>query len=100
MRSLWFKKRYVEAILSGEKTTTIRAKQPNVGVGDMVALSVGPRRPFVVVRVLDVERIKLYELSKERRASVRAIYGNIRTAWRVTFKLTDPPEHGQMEFCA
>ncbi|MCH7720392.1 MAG: ASCH domain-containing protein [Planctomycetes bacterium] len=100
MRSIWFKKCYVEAILSGEKTTTIRAKCPNVGVGDLVRFQVGAKPPFAVVRVLDIEQIKLSDLSKERRDSVRAIYGDIRTAWRVTFKLTDPPEDRQMEFCA
>ena len=35
MRSLWFKARYVEPILAGEKRDTIRAKRPRFEPGDV-----------------------------------------------------------------
>ena len=64
VRSLWFKQGYVKAIQTGGKTTTIRAKCPNVGVGDLVKFQVGARPRFAVVRVLDIQQTEVSGLSK------------------------------------
>lgn len=75
MKTLWFKAEFVAAILSGNKTDTMRVPSSRLpSVGDRVALSVGPRPPFAVATITGVSRIALSRLSAVRRAQVLACY--------------------------
>jgi len=89
MRSIWFKQCYVADILSGAKRDTIRApKRAPPEVGSIVALSVGPVRPFATARVIDVSPIKASALEPARRAELRALYGKAKVPLiRIQFEL-------------
>lgn len=97
MVTLWFKQLYVEPILSGEKTDTIR-KSPlrsPLHVGEAVKFSVGPRPPFAVVEITYVEPIDLDAVSQsepDRAAFLRAEYGSTPLV-RIAFRLREilPP---------
>jgi len=75
MRHLWFKARFVEAILAGEKRDTIRARSSRLPTeGSIVALSVGPRRPFAFARIIAIESAA--EVMPDRMASATACLGD------------------------
>ena len=94
---LWFKKKYVEPILSGEKTSTIRPKKPRVAVGDIVTFHVGPKPAFASAEILSVKEVLFSSLPEVRQQGVRAIYGSEpslfgeckdpETVWRVQFQV-------------
>ncbi len=86
MRSLSFKIMYVDAIIDGSKTSTIRKSTP-LRAGDVVALTVGPRPAFATARVTSVESITLDDLEVEQLESVRALYPSSSVLVRVSFVL-------------
>jgi hypothetical protein len=89
MRYLWFKSCYVEPILRGEKTDTIRAASVrSYQVGQLVALSVGPQRPFARAIVTAFDLITPQQLG-ERFAEVRRLYGEAASYRRIGFRVTD-----------
>ena len=90
MKNLWFKKRYVEAILSGEKTTTIRAKKPTFDKGGLVNFQVGPKSAFATVNILAVSEVPIDSLDPVTQENLRSIYGSLQSrsiVWRIRFQL-------------
>ena len=87
MRMLYFKACYVESILSGEKTDTIRRPQRLPRAGELMRACVGPSRPFAELWIETVEPIALADLEPERRAEVTALYGEAGPLHRVRFRL-------------
>ena len=92
MRTLWFKGRYEADILSGAKIDTIRPRSNRLpALGERVACSVGPRKPFAEVMVTAIE--PLDDVSPERRAQLVAIYGEVPpNSVRLTFQLLAPDD--------
>lgn len=78
--------------LSGTKVDTIRKRHAGLPrLGEVVGLSVGPRRAFATAIVVAVEPVS--ELPAERRDELAAIYGDdardmVRVSFRVTGDLT------------
>jgi hypothetical protein len=92
MRSLWFKRRYVGPILSGQKRDTLRAKPPaRLDTGEIVAASVGPIRPFALLRIEAIQPVTLADLDAETRAAFRAIYpaAEAETVWHIRFRVIE-----------
>ncbi len=97
MASLWFKKRYVEPILSGQKTSTIRMKKPKVGVGDTVTFHVGPKPSFATVQIQSVEEVAFDDLPPARKDGLRSVYDRHgllfddgpATVWCIQFELVN-----------
>ncbi len=87
MRQLWFKQRYVDPILTGEKTSTIRAKQPRFTEGDAVTFHVGPRPAFAIVRIVSIGQRRFASLDPTTQEGVGSIYGDCTTVWRIAFQL-------------
>ena len=88
MKTLWFKSRFVEAILSGAKTDTVRSLQSrSPGVGERVALSVGPRPAFAQAMITGVEEVRAADLGPQRRAEVTRLCGAARRFRRISFRL-------------
>jgi hypothetical protein len=76
MKSLWFKQCYVEDILAGRKTDTIRKSSSHVPKpGQIVAFSIGARKPFATAEILSVESVA--QISEHRLDDLREIYGTI-----------------------
>ncbi len=98
-RHLWFKKCYVEPILSGEKTATIRLKKPKVDVGDTVTFHVGPRPSFATARILSVQQVTLDSLPRTTQHGLRSLYGGLQMqlfddarsplVWRIEFRVAN-----------
>lgn len=87
--NIWFKQQYVQPILDGTKTDTLRAKLlKNVQEGDILTASVGPRPAFALLQIIHIDTVKLYDLSHERRRSLRALYPDADTFYRYTFEAT------------
>lgn len=75
MKTLWFKRQFIEPILAGEKRDTIRVlRRRRFHVGELVALSNGPRAPFATARVAAVEPVQV-GVEPERLAAVMAWCG-------------------------
>lgn len=91
MYSLWFKRRYIESILAGEKRDTIRARRPRFEAGDVVVASVGPVHPFALIRVLGVAEITPSDLDAETLAALHVLYPNAERLWRIHFRLEESP---------
>ena len=82
---LFFKEIYREAILSGEKTDTIRLPKRLPRVGSIVQACVGPSRIFARLRITAAEPIAT--LSPERAAQVEACYAALDPSMiRLTFE--------------
>ena len=79
MKTLWFKSEFVAPILSGDKCDTIRKPSNRLpGVGDEVAFSVGPRRPFARAIITTVELIDpASDVASSRAAQVARCYGSL-----------------------
>lgn len=85
---LWFKQRYVESILSGEKTDTIRRRSSRLPVaGQIVSFSVGPRPAFARARVIAVEDVDLSNLSPGRAGQVTELFDPRESFSRIRFEL-------------
>jgi hypothetical protein len=89
--SLWFQQQYVDPILNGTKTCTIRTHTRNVpAVGTECEFSVGPRTPFAraviqsVVPVTaqqltdDVARADGFANAAAMRDELRRLYPSVR----------------------
>jgi hypothetical protein len=70
---LYFKEIYRQAILSGQKTDTIRSGKRFPRVGSVVHACVGPSRIFARLEILAVTPIGA--LDAERRRQVEECYG-------------------------
>lgn len=89
MRPIWFKKRYVEAILSGEKTDTIRAKRPWCKPGDIGKAQVAYQPAFAEIEIIDVTEVDASSVDPERLGRVEDIYGRGQdTYWLIKFSVT------------
>lgn len=74
MKSLWFKAEFVDPILKGSKTDTIRKVSTRLPAkGDRIALSVGPRAPFAHALIVSVRPVA--RVSAQRIAALASIYG-------------------------
>lgn len=89
--SLWFQQQYVDPILNGTKTCTIRKHTRNVpAVGTECDFSVGPRTPFAraVIQAVqpltlaqitdDIARADGFDNSAALRESIRRLYPSVR----------------------
>ena len=82
MSRLTFKQVYIEPILRGEKTSTIRARcrvQPGQRVQ---AICQYHRPPFAELEIEAVEELPAAEVPAE----ARAIYPGLETLWRIRFR--------------
>lgn len=76
MKTLWFKQIYVTSILDGSKHITVRPPSTRLpDVGEVVAASVGPRRPFAHLLIEGKRVARVQELTPEHRKDVEALYG-------------------------
>ena len=96
MANLWFKQRYVDPILAGEKTATIRRKRPRFGEGDLVSFHVGPKSPFAVARIASMEEVAFKSLDETAQEGVRSIYGERATVWRIGFEVVDAAKSAEV----
>lgn len=89
MKTLWFKAQFVPAILAGEKRDTIRPESTRLPtVGETIALSVGPRKPFARAVVTRRARVNQHMLSSGRRDQVIGCYGELPSnSIRLWFRL-------------
>ena len=88
MKSLWFKSKYVDPILNGDKIDTIRKAQPpiNLKVGDVIAAQVGPRSPFALLEITD---ISIIGLPFERQAEICRLYPGVEKLTRISFRVAE-----------
>lgn len=90
---LWFKQRYVDDILSGRKTHTIRRNSPyydRFHAHTHVLCSVGPRRPFCVIYI---DRIEM--LTEDECSRIRETLGDANT--RVSHPDTETERSGETD---
>lgn len=94
MKSLWFKQCYVADILNGTKSNTYRIKRPRFLEGETISASVGPIRPFVILRVDELAEIAVNELSADKYAELAALYdlADIAVLYRISFSILDIPK--------
>lgn len=91
---MWFKQRYVAAILNGDKTETLRRLDARVpAAGSIVPASVGPIRPFAWLHIDAVDIIAAADLSEQRRAEVAALLGVAERYQRITFHVVCDEHH-------
>ena len=87
MKTLWFKARYASPILSGEKRDTIRRRSNRYRVGEIVALTIGPRPSFAIVRIVAIEPAAPESLDPERRATINDLLGTEGSLDKITFEV-------------
>lgn len=90
MKTLWFKNEFVDPILTGKKTHTVRKEASRLPVvGERVALSVGPRAPFALAIIIAREPIDLERLSALKRREMEKCYpdGITVSLIRLSFRL-------------
>jgi hypothetical protein len=94
MRSLWFKQCYVADILNGTKSNTYRVKRPRFVEGETISASVGPIRPFVILRVDELAELSVNELSSEKHSELSALYDltDVAVLYRISFSILDIPK--------
>ncbi len=91
---MWFKARYVEDILSGRKTETLRRVNGRVpAVGTVAPASVGPVRPFAWLHIDAVDIISVSDLSEERRTEIETLLGPAPTFQRVRFHVVQVADY-------
>lgn len=89
MKSLWFKKCYVQSILNGAKTDTIRKNSSRLPlIHDEFYLSVGPRKPFATAIIIKKNIIDMSQIDDDRKKQLQAIYPDYLEKFVcLTFKL-------------
>ena len=87
MKTIWFKARYVAPILSGEKIDTIRRHSNRYRAGEIIALTIGPRPPFAVARIVAIEPAAPESLDPERRATINDLLGTEGSLDKITFEV-------------
>ena len=94
MKSLWFKQCYVADILNGTKSNTYRIKRPRFVEGETISASVGPIRPFVILRVDELAELPVNDLSPEKRSELSALYDltDVAVLYRISFSILDIPK--------
>lgn len=103
MRSLSFKQRYIEGILSGDKTSTLRKQAGRLAQGDVIAATcVWTDPPFAHLRVTAVEAVGIgdltdgiarddgFESAVELRKELAALYPGLETLTRICFEVAQP----------
>lgn len=92
MKTIWFKGKYVEPILFGSKTDTVRKNSNRLpSVGDEVKFTVGPRPAFAIAKVDSIEKID--KLPDERRLQVVECLGDLpEDPVMIHFSVTYVPE--------
>lgn len=86
-QGLWFKGRYVQPILRGEKQDTVRPTT-ELERGDIVGASVGPRAPFAWLEITEVRHgITIDDLDDEHAAAIRETYPSRRTFAQIFFRV-------------
>lgn len=93
MKTLWFRAVFVDDIVAGRKTDTYREASSRLPVeGERVALSVGPRRPFAIVIVESVERVRWRSMPAAKRSALLALGLRAGVDYRrVAFRLLECP---------
>ncbi|WP_297775438.1 ASCH domain-containing protein [Mycobacterium sp.] len=96
---LGFTANYIEPILAGAKTTTLRARRPKFGPGDVF----GARcrygdPPFAMLRCVRVEGVTVagltaqdalldgFDSAEALRATLRKLYPRQDVLWRIVFE--------------
>lgn len=87
--TIWFKGHYVDPILNGEKTNSLRANPPHFAVGDTVNFSVGPRPPFARALITAICNIPWTALTPSEQSSMENLYGSLQSVWRFHFEIID-----------
>jgi len=89
MKTLWFKAQFVQEILAGAKRDTIRPESARLPlVGETIALSVGPRKPFARAVVTRRARVDRSRLTRSRHDQVSECYGELpENSIRLWFRL-------------
>ncbi|MDQ3288924.1 MAG: ASCH domain-containing protein [Pseudomonadota bacterium] len=86
MKTLWFKREFVAPILAGEKTDTFRVLgKRTFAVGELVALSNGPRPAFARALITAVELVAADD--QAARQSLVAQWSAAGTQTRLAFRL-------------
>lgn len=86
-QGLWFKGRYVQPILRGEKQDTVRPTT-DLERGDIVGASVGPRAPFAWLEITEVRRgITIDQLDDEHAAAIRETYPRLSRFAQIFFRV-------------
>ena len=86
MATLSFKQAWIEPILNGEKTDTIR-KATALVRGDIVAAKCEwVKPPFAYLEVTAVEPVAQRDLDPERRERLAKLYGEGKTLVRIRFR--------------
>lgn len=94
MKSLWFKQCYIADILNGTKSNTYRIKRPRFVEGETISASVGPIRPFVILRIDEITEITVNELSADKYAELSTLYDltDVDILYRISFSILDIPK--------
>lgn len=87
MKTIWFKGKYIEPILDGTKTDTIRKGIIQIKPGAIIPAQNGPRKPFARLKILSCAPIDISDLPPERQAGVRSIYGDCSTLTKIKFSI-------------
>lgn len=92
MKTLWFKGKYVEPILSGSKADTVRKNSPRLPKeGEKVKFTVGPRPEFAIAVIDSIERIN--SLPEWRRKQVIECLGDLpEDSVMINFSVTHVPK--------
>jgi hypothetical protein len=91
MAMLSFKKVWIEPIMSGEKTDTIR-KATALVRGDIIeAKCEWVKPPFAYLEVTAVEPVAQRDLEPEQRERLAKLYGQGKTLVRIRFRRINAP---------
>ena len=92
MKTMWFKGKYVEPILSGAKSDTVRKNSNRLPKqGEKVKFTVGPRAAFAIAVVDSIESI--HELPELRLKQVVECLGDLpEDPVMINFSVTHIPE--------
>jgi uncharacterized protein YqfB (UPF0267 family) len=84
---LGFKAEFIEPILVGHKTDTIR-RSTTLQPGDYVNAGCRyDKPPFAVLRVLSVSRVTYADMDRERAMGVAAMYPGAKEFAQITFEV-------------
>ena len=92
MKTMWFKGKYVEPILSGSKVDTVRKNSNRLPKeGEQVKFTVGPKPAFAIAVVQSIENVN--KLPEWRRKQVVQCLGDLpENPVMINFSVTHVPE--------
>lgn len=93
-RLMWIKRRFLELILSGEKTLEVRVLYPNlrsIQKGELVSLN-----NQVTIRIKDIRKYRTFEEMLSREEASRIVPGSNREEVLSLLKSLYPPHKEQL----